>query len=89
MKRKGFTLEQHRETGRTAYQARELLLKLCDSVNAAYGKTKRQSQAATKALRWLDSMRSALDDAVVAENPTHLDRQALIRIYYPGRGGPT
>lgn len=73
----GFSNEEHRRASRILHDATKLLVEIAN----AYGVSSRQGKAADRARRSLGTLRSAMDDAVFAEEPEKSTPE-LARMYY-------
>lgn len=84
MKKKGFTLEQHRDIGARLGAIRDEYMKISIDIANTYGKTKH-----VKTLRIcddIDKVRSDLDTTLFREHP-EVDGEELTNIYYGNRSG--
>ncbi len=63
----GFTSEQHLDYGRQLGEIYLFTNKMCVAVGRAYGKTSKEMQAANEALMAILTLRSALDNNVLAD----------------------
>lgn len=83
-KRTGLTFERHRELGAELYGIRARLIRLDIEINRAYGPSSRAGKAADRITASMETLRSRLDGAVFAENPSRSDSEVK-HCYYPIR----
>ena len=84
MRKKGFTLEQHREVGARLGAVRDEYQKLAILIAITYGETKYGN--AITLIDSLDQLKSDLDTELFEEHP-EMDTEAKINIYYGNRSG--
>ena len=80
MKKSGFTLQEHRDVGAQMEQIRNALTTISIAIYNSYP-MKAVSPDLYKATKFVDKVRSELDDQVYIENPT-LDSKVADHIYY-------
>jgi hypothetical protein len=81
-KRTGFSFEEHQEIGKELRDIDRKLGSLLVRVGAAYGTSSDASKAAEKSVKYVNRLRSKLDDAVCGEHPEKGDKE-VIGCYYP------
>lgn len=87
MKKKGFTLEQHKAIGKELHAMRELLMAIEVSISHAYQLP--MTRRIDRALNQIDQARSDLDDCLCKEQREHIEQEEidgrkLTYVYYPG-----
>lgn len=83
-RRKGFTLEQHRETGARLGKIHDELVDLDCNIANAYPKNETRDLA--YAIKKLDNIRSYLDNQLAKEHP-ELDDATFLNIYFGDLSG--
>jgi hypothetical protein len=86
MKKKGITLERHKEIGKELFAMRQSLAPLVVEIGNAYpfsGKLSEPHKDVAKALSLLDGLRCNLEDNLFIEN-SNLGDEGM-EIYYPSR----
>jgi hypothetical protein len=78
---RGFSFDQHQNTGQQIYNARELFGKLHHDLVESYGESARPVQLAENIIETIDRLRNSLGEVVCTENPDREDWE-LDQCYY-------
>jgi hypothetical protein len=81
MNKKIMTLDEHWELGKKLQDIRNALVTECVELDGIYGKTKEYGLTLERAVKWIDSVRSKLDDRLFNEYP-ELETKEGCKYYY-------